>query len=145
MILDGSERRVEIAGDDLGSVRLGYAQHVYRQQGATVERSVVVTGGWQTSKESAYVQASRAREGTEWFLAREELGVEGLDERRIWKLAEKMRTSRARTPSLAHPELADPEYGSGYRRPVVPSRSRLPGVTRTISRIVKPPAKERTR
>jgi hypothetical protein len=28
-----------------------------------------VTGGWQTSKESAYVQASHAREGTEWFLA----------------------------------------------------------------------------
>jgi conjugative relaxase-like TrwC/TraI family protein len=143
--LDGSERRVDLAGNELGSLRLGYAQHVYRQQGATVDRSVVVTGGWQTSKESAYVQASRARHGTEWYLAREELGAEGLDERRIWKLAGKMRTSRAQTPSLAHPELADPEYGSGYRRPVVPSRSRLPGVTRTISRIVKPPAKERTR
>jgi conjugative relaxase-like TrwC/TraI family protein len=143
--LDGSERRVDLAGEELGSLRLGYAQHVYRQQGATVERSVVVTGGWQTSKESAYVQASRAREGTEWFLAREELGVEGLDERRIGKLAEKMRTSRAQTPSLAHPELADPEYGSGYRRPIVPSRSRLPGAARTISRIVKPPTKERTR
>ena len=39
-----------------------YAQHVYRQQGATVDRSVVVTGGWQTSKESAYVEATRARE-----------------------------------------------------------------------------------
>ena len=143
--LDGSERVVSLAGDDLENLRLAYAQHVYRQQGATVERSVVVTGGWQTSKESAYVQASRARQGTEWFLAREELGVEGLDERRIDRLAGKMRTSRAQTPSLAHPELADPEYGTGYRRPIVPSRSRLPGVTRTISRIVKPPTKERTR
>jgi conjugative relaxase-like TrwC/TraI family protein len=143
--LDGSERRVELAGEDLGSLRLGYAQHVYRQQGATVERSVVVTGGWQTGKESAYVQASRAREGTEWFLAREELGVEGLDERRVGKLAQKMRTSRAHTPSLAHAELADPEYGTGYRRPIVPSRSRLPGVARTINRIVNPPTKERTR
>jgi conjugative relaxase-like TrwC/TraI family protein len=143
--LDGSERRVDIVGDDLGSLRLGYAQHVYRQQGATVERSVVVTGGWQTSKESAYVQASRAREGTEWFLAREELGVEGLDERRVGKLAEKMRTSRAQTPSLAHPEMPDPEYGTGYRRPIVPSRSRLPGVARTINRLVNPPAQERTR
>ena len=32
------------------------------------------------------------------------------------RLAGKMRTSRAQTPSLAHPELADPEYGTGYRR-----------------------------
>jgi conjugative relaxase-like TrwC/TraI family protein len=143
--LDGSQRRVSLAGDDLDVLRLGYAQHVYRQQGATVDRSVVVTGGWQTSKESAYVQASRAREGTEWFLAREELGVEGLDERRIGKLAEKMRTSRAQTPSLSHRELADREYGTGYRRAIVPSRSRLPGVVRTINRLVNPPAQERTR
>ena len=101
--LDGSERQVNLAGEDLESLRLGYAQHVYRQQGATVERSVVVTGGWQTSKESAYVQASRAREGTEWFLARDELGLEGQDERRVSKLAEKMRGSRAHTPSSSTP------------------------------------------
>ena len=81
--LDGSERDVNLGGEDLESLRLAYAQHVYRQQGATVERSVVVTGGWQTSKESAYVQASRARQGTEWFLARDELGLEGQDERRV--------------------------------------------------------------
>ena len=43
--LDGSERQVNLAGEDLESLRLGYAQHVYRQQGATVDRSVVVTGG----------------------------------------------------------------------------------------------------
>ena len=143
--LDESARELDIAGDDLAKLRLAYAQHIHRQQGATLDRSVVVTGGWQTSKEGAYVQASRARHGTEWYLAREELGAEGLDERRISKLAGKMRTSRAQTPSLAHPELADPEYGTGYRRPVVPSRSRLPGVVRTISRIVNPPSKERTR
>ena len=81
--LDGSDRLVSLAGEDLESLRLGYAQHVYRQQGATVDRSVVVTGGWQTSKESAYVQASRARQGTEWFLARDELGLEGQDDRRV--------------------------------------------------------------
>jgi conjugative relaxase-like TrwC/TraI family protein len=145
VVLDESARHIDIAGDDLAKLRLAYAQHIHRQQGATLDRSVVVTGGWQTSKEGAYVQASRARHGTEWFLARDELGADGLDERRIGRLAQKMRTSRAQTPSLAHPELADREYGSGYRRPIVPSRSRLPGVTRTISRIVKPPTKERTR
>jgi ATP-dependent exoDNAse (exonuclease V) alpha subunit len=98
--LDGSDRQVTLAGEDLDKVRLAYAQHVYRQQGATVERSVVVTGGWQTSRESAYVQASRAHNGSEWFLAREELGVEGQDERRVEHLAAKMRNSKVRLPSL---------------------------------------------
>ena len=95
-------------------LRLSYAQHVYRQQGATVERSVVVTGGWQTSKESAYVEASRARNGTEWFVAREELGAEGQDAQRVMRLAGAMRTSRAQTPSLAHPELPDPRWGPRF-------------------------------
>ncbi len=111
--LDGSERRLDLTGEDLESLRLGYAQHVYRQQGATVERSVVVTGGWQTSRESAYVQASRARKGTEFFLAREELGADGLDDRRIDRLAEKMRASRAHTPSLARRQVNGPEWDRG--------------------------------
>jgi conjugative relaxase-like TrwC/TraI family protein len=103
--LDGSKRLVSIAGEELQSLRLGYAQHVYRQQGATVERSVVVTGGWQSSRESAYVQASRARQGTEFFLAREELGLDGLDSGRVEKLSEKMRTSRAQLPSILYRAL----------------------------------------
>jgi conjugative relaxase-like TrwC/TraI family protein len=143
--LDVSQHEINIDRDDLAKLRLAYAQHIHRQQGATVDRAVVVTGGWQTSRESAYVQASRARHGTEWYLARDELELAGHDERRIDKLAGKMRTSRCQTPSLAHPELADPEYGSGYHRPLAPSRSRLPGVTRSISRILKPPNRERTR
>jgi ATP-dependent exoDNAse (exonuclease V) alpha subunit len=98
--LDGSDRQVGLAGEDLESLRIGYAQHVYRQQGATVERSVVLTGGWQTSKETAYVEATRARQATEWFLARDELGAEGQDERRVMRLAGRMRQSRAQTPSL---------------------------------------------
>jgi conjugative relaxase-like TrwC/TraI family protein len=130
--LDGSDRQVRLAGEDLENLRLAYAQHVYRQQGATVERSVVLTGGWQTSRESAYVQASRARDGTEWFLSREELGVEGQDERRIEQLAAKMRNSRAHKPSLEHRELADPEWGPGFERAIAPSRSPLAALARSI-------------
>ncbi len=144
--LDGSDRRVGLAGEDLQSLRLGYAQHVYRQQGATVERSVVLTGGWQTSKETAYVEASRARQATEWFLARDEFGAEGQDEQRITQLAHRMRQSRAQTPSLAHPELPDRDYGSGFHHPIAPSRrSPIPGIARAINRLVQPPAPERTR
>src|SRR5271163_4038081 len=86
--LDGSQRKVQLAGEDVESLRLAYAQHVYRQQGATVERSVVLTGGWQTSKETAYVEATRARHGTDWFIARDDLGNEGQDAARITRLAQ---------------------------------------------------------
>jgi conjugative relaxase-like TrwC/TraI family protein len=93
-----------LAGEDLARLRLGYAQHIHRAQGATVSRSLVVTGGWQTSKEPAYVEASRARDGTDWFINREELGVEGSDTERIERLAKAMRRSRRQVPSLHYPE-----------------------------------------
>ena len=112
--IDGSQRRVQLAGEDLDSLRLAYAQHVYRQQGATVERSVVLTGGWQTSKETAYVEATRARHGTDWFIARDDLGNDGQDAGRVMRLAGAMRTSRAQTPSLAYPELPDPRWGPRF-------------------------------
>jgi conjugative relaxase-like TrwC/TraI family protein len=99
---------VTLAGEDREALRLGYAHHIYRQQGATVQRAVVLTGSWQTSKESSYVQASRAREGTDWYLAREELGTDGTDLERIERLAGKMRSSRAQTPSLDYEALHDP-------------------------------------
>ncbi len=143
---DITGRRRTLAGDDLARVRLGYAQHIHRAQGATVTRTLVVTGGWQTSKEPAYVEASRARQGTAWFVSREDLGVEGHDTERIQRLAENMRRSHAQTPSLAHPELADRDWGTHFHRQLAPSRtSRIPGIVRAINRIVNPPAQERTR
>lgn len=105
--LEGSGREVELTGEDVNAVWLGYAQHINRQQGATVERAVVVTGGWQTSKESSYVEASRVKEGTDWYLAREDLGTEGTDIDRIERLASKMSQSRAQTPSVEYESLED--------------------------------------
>jgi hypothetical protein len=95
-----------------------------------VERSVVLTGGWQTSKEGAYVEASRARSGTDWFIAREDLGLEGQDPRRITRLAQRMRSSRARTPSLAYGELSDPGGDLGFE----PTLSRGPHPARLLRR-----------
>jgi conjugative relaxase-like TrwC/TraI family protein len=129
VVLDGSQRKIQLTKDDLSSLRLAYAQHVYRQQGATVERSVVVTGGWQTSKETAYVEASRARSGTEWFLAREELG-EGQDAQRVMRLARGMRTTRAQIPSLAHREMPDLRWGPGFNL----GRMRPSGIARWLTR-----------
>ncbi len=135
---DVTGRRRTLAGEDLSRVRLGYAQHIHRAQGATVTRTLVVTGGWQTSKEPAYVEASRARQGTHWFVNREDLGTEGHDTDRIQRLAQNMSRSHAQTPSLAHPELPDPEWGPGFHHPIAPSRaSRIPGIARAINRITQ--------
>jgi ATP-dependent exoDNAse (exonuclease V) alpha subunit len=143
---DVTGRKRTLTGEDLARVRLGYAQHIHRAQGATVTRTLVVSGGWQASKESAYVEASRARQGTDWFVSHEDLGVEGHDTDRISRLAANMRHSHAQTPSLAHPELPDRDYGPRFRHPIAPSRaSRIPGIARAINRIVQPPTQERTR
>jgi conjugative relaxase-like TrwC/TraI family protein len=143
---DVTRHRRTLAGEDLAKLRLGYAQHIHRAQGATVTRTLVVTGGWQTSKEPAYVEASRARRGTDWFVNRDDLGTEGQDPDRIERLAATMRRSHAQTPSLAHPELPDRDHGPGFDRPIAPSRSRLPGIARVIHRIARPErTPERTR
>jgi ATP-dependent exoDNAse (exonuclease V) alpha subunit len=135
--LDGSQRKIQLARENLDSLRLAYTQHVYRQQGATVERSVVLTGGWQTSKETAYVEATRARHGTDWFIARDDLGNEGQDPQRIARLAQRMRSSRARTPSLAYREMSDPRRDFGFElglsRPLRLARS-LVQPTRSVDR-----------
>lgn len=138
------------AGQDLARLRLGYASHIHRAQGATVTRTLVVTGGWQTSKEPAYVEASRARQGTDWYVSREELGAHGQDARRIKRLAEAMGRSRTQTPSLAYPKLTDPEWEPGFTHSLErygPERyiPRLSGLVRTLHRAVERPTPGRTR
>jgi conjugative relaxase-like TrwC/TraI family protein len=128
------QRRV-LAGEDLARLRLAYAQHIHRAQGATVTRALVVTGGWQTSKEPAYVEASRARQGADWFVCREDLGVEGRDADRIERLARMMRASRAQTPSVSYREPGE-ELGPDLERTVARSRRRLPGLGRGFGHIV---------
>jgi len=145
---DITARQRTLEGDDLARLRLGYAQHIHRAQGATVTQTLVVTGGWQTSKEPAYVEASRARQGTNWYVSRQDLGLEGHDTDRISRLAEQMRNSHAQTPSLAHPELPDIDYGPGYTPTLPPSRQRpIPGLARALHRLTQPPdrTQERTR
>ena len=135
IMLDGSGRRVQLASEHLDSLRLAYAQHVYRQQGATVDRAVVLTGGWQTSKETAYVQATRARHGTDWHLARDQLGEEGQDPNRITRLARRMTNSRIQTPSIAYRESADLAW-SPSRDPL-----RIGRLIPRIDRLLRMPAR----
>ena len=125
----------DAAGDDIARLRLGYAQHIHRAQGATVTRTLVVTGGWQAGKEPAYVEASRARQGTDWYVSREDLGVEGHDTDRIERLLQNMSRSHPQVPSLAHPELPDPDCGLGFERTLDRDWTLLPGIARAIDLI----------
>jgi conjugative relaxase-like TrwC/TraI family protein len=147
---DATHQWRTLAGDDLARLRLGYANHIHRAQGATVTRTLVVTGGWQTSKEPAYVEASRARKGTDWYVNRDDLGTDGHDAARIKRLARDMGRSRIQTPSLAHREARGYERWPGFGRTIAsrgPERyaPRLPGVARALHSAIKPPAPERTR
>jgi conjugative relaxase-like TrwC/TraI family protein len=111
--LDGTDRRVDLADEDLTSVRLAYAQHISKQQGATVTHAFALTGGWQTSRETTYVQATRPRNGCEWIIAREDLGSAGQDEQRIHELATRMRDSRRQIPSIVYQHTPEPDIGLG--------------------------------
>jgi conjugative relaxase-like TrwC/TraI family protein len=147
---DATHQSRTLADDDLARLRLGYASHIHRAQGATVSRTLVVTGGWQTSKEPAYVEASRAREGTDWYVNRQDLGEHGHDTDRIKRLARDMSRSRTQAPSLAHRAPPRHEHWPGFEHTIAsrdPERftPRLPGIVRTLYRAAQPPAPERTR
>jgi len=98
-------REVQFHTSEFSDVRLGYAQHVYKAQGATVDRALVLTGGWQTDRHSAYVALSRARERTDIYVSREDLGEQGLDPGAITRLGERMAHSHAQQPSITRDEV----------------------------------------
>ncbi len=127
-------------------MRLGYASHIHRAQGATVDRTLVVTGGWQTSKESAYVEASRARHGTDWYVNRDDLGTDGHDTDRIKRLAREHGTKpHANTIPRTQSHSATTGHGFDHdlNRAFEPPGPRLPGIIRTLHRATEPPAPER--
>ena len=75
-------REVAVDTAKFSDLNLGYAVHVYKAQGITAEASGILTGGWQTDREHAYVALSRAREQTQVYVAREDLGEAGDGHRR---------------------------------------------------------------
>ena len=61
-------------------VRLGYAVTTHKSQGTTLQRAFVLFSDTMQSRESTYVQVSRAREFTKLFLTREQAGDADLKE-----------------------------------------------------------------
>jgi conjugative relaxase-like TrwC/TraI family protein len=101
-------RDIEVDIKQFSDLSLGYAVHIYKGQGLTAETSQILTGGWQTDKEHIYVAASRARERTDIYVSREDLGEQGMDPGAIERLAEKMQRSRAQEASITK-ETAEPD------------------------------------
>ena len=81
-------------------IDLFYAAHVYKSQGATVPRAYVVAGGWQTSRESLYVAASRSRQGTRIFVDRTTLD-RSVDADVLAELARRGAESRAKVAATS--------------------------------------------
>jgi hypothetical protein len=113
---------VDVNTGEFSDVSLAYAVHVHKGQGLTAETSGILTGGWQTDREHAYVAVSRAREQTQIYTSREDLGEQGMDVGAIERLAERMQRSRAQEATIAK-EAAErddhvhPERGSYRLRP----------------------------
>jgi conjugative relaxase-like TrwC/TraI family protein len=112
------EREVHVDAAEFQDMRLAYAQHVYKAQGATVDRAFVLTGGWQTDRERAYVALSRAREQTDIYASREDLGEQGMDTGAIERLGDAISESNAKqasitTPAVERDQASALELGSG--------------------------------
>ena len=115
------EREVQFGAEELAGLRLAYAQHLYKAQGRTVDRSFVLTGGWQTDREGAYVALTRAQRQTDIYVSREDLGEQGMAAGAIERLGEAMAESRAQEASVAalgreHPHELTPETVSDWDR-----------------------------
>jgi ATP-dependent exoDNAse (exonuclease V) alpha subunit len=98
-------RDVEFSTREFNEVRLAYAQHVYKAQGLTTDRAMVLMGGWQTDRERAYVALSRARERTDVYVARDDLGHDGVDGDVVSRLAERVAVSHAQQPSVSRDQV----------------------------------------
>ena len=101
-------RDVDVNTSEFSDISLAYAIHLHKAQGLTAETSGILTGGWQTDQEHTYVAVSRAREQTQIYIAREDLGEQGMDTGAIERLAERMHQSRAQEASITKELAAGP-------------------------------------
>jgi len=97
-------RNVDVNPEDLHRLRLAYAQHVYKAQGLTTDRALVLNGGWQTDRDTSYVALTRAREQTDIYTSREDLGRAGVDTDLVDRLADRFRESHAQEASITREE-----------------------------------------
>ena len=99
-------RKEHASGKRAAAVRLNYALHSFPAQGATVHGSATLAGHWSQAKQETYVGDTRAIYRHSVHLAREDLGIDGTDEDRISRYAERISANRQRHASIR--QLLDP-------------------------------------
>jgi ATP-dependent exoDNAse (exonuclease V) alpha subunit len=123
-------REVEFSTREFRDIRLAYAQHVHKAQGLTADRALVLTGGWQSDRERAYVALSRARARTDVYVSREDLGEDGTDADLIGRLADRMSVSHTQQASVTRVRVAADEVSVEREAEPAVAESRLARVLR---------------
>lgn len=96
VVLDSGEK-VSFEAEAMSHLVLGYAATTHKGQGATTLRTYVLAGGPMQDREMSYVQASRSKEQTTFYMTRLETGDE------LARLAREM--ERSRQKEMAHTVL----------------------------------------
>lgn len=93
----GEAIRVTLTPSQYHHIQLGYAVTTHKAQGATVDKTYVLAGGWMQDRELSYVQMSRHREDARIFGSKADFG-EDLNE-----LVASMERSRAKDTAIERP------------------------------------------
>ena len=140
--IDQARLRAEhAAGKRAAAVRLAYAMHSFPAQGATVQGTATLAGHWSQAKRETYVGDTRAIYRHTVHVAREDLGVDGTDEDRIARYAQRIAENRQRLASIR--SALDPTLKLAADLPaqepipglasVQPCRTQLPAPARASS------------
>lgn len=98
--LDSGEK-ISFEAEAMESIALGYATTTHKSQGATAAKTYVLAGGPMQDREISYVEGSRAREKTTFYLTKVEAGDE------ITRLAREMERSRQKEMALSIVRVQD--------------------------------------
>ncbi|MGA2928451.1 MAG: MobF family relaxase, partial [Solirubrobacteraceae bacterium] len=110
------------AGERVAAVRLHYAMHSFPAQGATVQGTATLAGHWSQAKRETYVGDTRAVYRHSVHVAREDLGVDGTDEDRVLRYAQRIAENRQRHASIR--SILDPTLQLAV---TLPDQQPLPG------------------
>jgi UvrD-like helicase C-terminal domain len=122
-------RSVVVDGNASATLSLAYAAHVQKAQGRTVDFAYIVSGGWQTHRESLYVAMSRSRLGSRLFLDRETLD-KGIDADALAEMSRRAEESRAKQAATSY-QIGAMRRGA-YPPPPTPRPRRPPSARRAI-------------
>lgn len=115
--VDGAKDRIVVPLADYPHVRLGYAATTHKAQSATTTNTFVLVSGSQQGREMTYVEASRARGDTLFYVHQD-------DARQLSHLVDRSR-KKVMATDIREGKFAEPARTPGTQEP--PSRPNLGG------------------